>query len=419
MITRRDWLVAGLSAAAIVPTDRSFATSNARVVVVGGGFAGATAARAIKRLAPSVRVTLIDRSPVFTACPFSNLVIASLRELAEQQFDYSNVAAVGVDVVIGTVTDVDAERRLVRTADGTSFEYDRLILAPGIDLVWNRIEGYDEGAAQLMPHAWVAGVQTTNLRDRLRAMPDGGLVVIAAPANPYRCPPGPYERASLVAHYLQTHKPRSKLLVLDAKDSFSKQPLFVDAWRRFYGDLLTWQGAGDGGNVIRVDAKAGRVFTDFDEFSPAVANVIPPQRAARIAQVAGATDASGWCPIDALTFESTLLPAVHVIGDAAIANAMPKSAFAANAQAKVAAVQVVRLLNGEAPVEPTLANTCYSLVTPDYGISVVGVYRPAQHLEPVPGSGGTSPVDADDDFRASEARYARSWFATITNEVFG
>lgn len=419
MISRRGFVFGGTATATLLPWRGSLADTRARVVVVGGGFGGATAARFVKRFAPNASVTLIERTPEFTACPFSNLVVASLREMAAQRFGYAGVAGDGVDVVIDEVTDVDADTRRVRTAGGSSFDYDRLILAPGIELVWNAIDGYDEAAAAMMPHAWAAGAQTMNLRDRLRTMPDGGLVVIAAPANPFRCPPGPYERASLIAHYLKTHKPRSKLVILDAKDAFSKQPLFTAAWRRFYGDMVTWQGAGDGGSVVAVDAERGLVFTDFDEYAPAVANIIPPQRAAAIARVAGATDRTGWCPIDPLTFESTLLPGVHVIGDAAIANAMPKSAFAANAQAKVCATQVVRALAGEPPATPVLANTCYSLVTPDYGISVVGVYRPGERFDPVAGAGGTSPIDASDSFRATEARYASSWFTTITGEVFG
>ncbi len=419
MISRRGFVVGSGALAVALPWRRSFANSPPRVVVVGGGFGGATAARFVKRFAPNASVTLIERSPAFTACPFSNLVVASLRDMAQQRFGYDGVARDGVDVVIDEVVEVDAEKNRVRTAGGSSFEYDRLILSPGIDPIWDGIDGYDESAAGSMPHAWGAGEQTVNLRNRLRAMPDGGLVVIAAPANPFRCPPGPYERASLIAHYLKTNKPRSKLVILDSKDAFSKKPLFTAAWQRFYGDMISWQGAGDGGSVVAVDAGRGLVLTDFDEYAPAVANIIPPQCAAAIARSAGATDRSGWCPIDPVTFESTLLRGVHVIGDAAMANAMPKSAFAANAQGKVCAAQVVRALAGEPPVTPVLANTCYSLVTPEYGISVVGVYRPGRRFDPVEGAGGTSPIDASDDYRSTEARYASSWFSTITGEVFG
>jgi NADPH-dependent 2,4-dienoyl-CoA reductase/sulfur reductase-like enzyme len=323
-------------------------------------------------------------------------------------------------VVHRAAMDIDPVARRVRLDDGSALDYDRLIMAPGIALRWGALDGYDEAAAQRMPHAWQAGEQTLLLRRQLEAMADGGLVVIAAPQSPYRCPPGPYERASLIAAYLKREKPRSKLLLLDAKDNFSKKPLFLQAWQRLYGDLVEWQGLSDGAAVAAVDAQNMRLQTDFDEFKADVANVIPPQRAGDIARRAGVTDATGWCPIAPLTFESTLQDNIHVIGDAAIANAMPKSAFAANAQAGLCALQVGRLLAGEAPVETTLLNTCYSLVAPDYGISVAGVYRPAERVwESVEGAGGVSPLDADDQVRRAEAGYAAHWFGTITARVFG
>ena len=214
------------------------------------------------------------------------------------------------------------------------------MLAPGIDIRWGALPGYDEAAAAQMPHAWKAGEQTLLLRRQLEAMDDGGLVVISAPANPFRCPPGPYERASLIAHYLKTKKPKSKLIVLDAKDAFSKQRLFQAAWAELYPGLLEWVPLSKGGNVTSVDAATRTLVTDFGKHQAKVANVIPPQKAGRIAEVAGVADRSGWCPIDPVTFESKLQPGIHVIGDAAIAGAMPKSAFAANSQAKVCAAAV-------------------------------------------------------------------------------
>jgi NADPH-dependent 2,4-dienoyl-CoA reductase/sulfur reductase-like enzyme len=251
-------------------------------------------------------------------------------------------------------------------------------------------------------------------------MDDGGLVVISAPANPFRCPPGPYERASLIAHYLKTRKPRSKLIVLDAKDIFSKQRLFQAAWAELYPGLLEWVPLSKGGNVTSVEAATRTLVTDFGRHHANVANVIPPQKAGRIADAAGVADRSGWCPIDPVTFESTLQPRIHVIGDAAIAGAMPKSAFAANAQAKTCAAAVARLLAGAAPAAPKLINTCYSLVAPDYGISVAGVYAPSGgQLAEVPGSGGVSPLGAPPATRAAEAALAEAWFRTITDEVFG
>jgi sulfide dehydrogenase [flavocytochrome c] flavoprotein chain len=281
------------------------------------------------------------------------------------------------------------------------------------------LPGYNEAAAQRMPHAWKAGEQTLLLRRQLEAMADGGTVVMSAPANPFRCPPGPYERASLIAYYLKTKKPRSKLIVLDAKDAFSKQRLFQNAWKELYPNL-EWVSLSTGGKVTSVDVGAMTLVTDFGRHKADVANVIPPQKAGQIAEAAGVADRSGWCPIDPVTFESKLQPNIHVIGDATIAGGMPKSAFSANAQAKVCAAALAKLLAGGKPEQPMLINTCYSLVAPDYGISVAGVYKPADgQLKDVEGSGGVSPLDAPSATRALEANLADGWFKTITAEVFG
>jgi NADPH-dependent 2,4-dienoyl-CoA reductase/sulfur reductase-like enzyme len=251
-------------------------------------------------------------------------------------------------------------------------------------------------------------------------MEDGGTVIISAPANPFRCPPGPYERASLIAYYLKTKKPKSKLILLDAKDAFSKQGLFQNAWKELYPGMLEWVPLSAGGKVTSVDVADMTLVTEFGKHKATVANVIPPQKAGRIAETAGAADRSGWCPVDPVTFESRQQPNIHVIGDAAIMGAMPKSAFAANAQAKVCAAAVAKLLGGSSPDQPKLINTCYSLVAPDYGISVAGVYRAADgQLKEVEGSGGVSPIDAPSSTRALEARLADGWFKTITEEVFG
>jgi NADPH-dependent 2,4-dienoyl-CoA reductase/sulfur reductase-like enzyme len=420
---RREFLKLGVAAtasAALFPVPTFAQGAAARVVVVGGGFAGASCARALRQAAPRIAVTLVEANATFTACPFSNAVIGGLRELSAQQFTYERVAADGIVVARATATAVDAQARSVTLADGTRLSYDRLVLAPGIDIRWGALPGYDEAAAGHMPHAWRAGEQTVLLRRQLEAMDDGGLVVISAPANPFRCPPGPYERASLIAHYLKTKKPKSKLIILDAKDAFSKQRLFQAAWAELYPGLLEWVPLSKGGNVTSVDAATRTLVTDFGRHQAKVANVIPPQKAGRIAEVAGVTDRSGWCPIDPVTFESKLQAGIHVIGDAAIAGAMPKSAFAANSQAKTCAAAVARLLTGAAPSAPKLINTCYSLVAPDYAISVAGVYQPSGgQLAEVPGSGGVSPSDAPRVTRAVEAGLAEAWFRTITGEVFG
>jgi NADPH-dependent 2,4-dienoyl-CoA reductase/sulfur reductase-like enzyme len=418
--TRRAFLRGGAAAAsAALFAAPALAQAKARIIVLGGGFAGAICARELHRADPSFEVTLVEANPTFTACPFSNAVIAGLRDIAMQRFGYDVIRAEGVIIVQDRATAVDPQERRVSLRGGAEFGYDRLVLAPGIDIRWGALPGYDEAAAASMPHAWKAGDQTLLLRRQLDAMADGGTVVISAPANPFRCPPGPYERASLIAFYLKKTKPRSKLIVLDAKDTFSKQRLFQAAWQQLYPELIEWVPLSNGGKVTSVDAKTRTLVTDFATYKADVANVIPPQRAGSIAEVAGVADATGWCPIDPVTFESRLRPNIHVIGDAAIAGAMPKSAFAANAQAKVCAFAVVALLRGQAPSTPKLVNTCYSLVAPDYGISIAGVYHPAGgQLADVEGAGGVSPADAPPDFRALEAGYAEAWFRTITAETF-
>ena len=418
-ISRRDFIKTAAASAALFPMPAVAQGAGGRAVVVGGGFAGASCARALKKLDPRITVTLVEASQTFTACPFSNNVIAGLRDLKEQQFGYDKVAAGGVVMTFASATAVDPQNRAVALASGTRLPYDRLVLAPGIDIRWDALTGYNEAAANVMPHAWRAGEQTLLLRRQLESMEDGGLVVISAPANPFRCPPGPYERASLIAYYLKTKKPKSKLIVLDAKDAFSKQRLFQNAWKELYPNL-EWVSLSAGGKVTSVEPASKTVVTDFARHQAAVANIIPPQKAARIAELAQVTDRTGWCPVDAMTFESKQQPNIHVIGDAAIMGGMPKSAFSANAQAKVCAAAVARLIAGQKPDDPRLINTCYSLVAPDYGISVAGVYQPKDGvLTDVPGAGGISPLDAPKSAREAEASYANGWFKTITAEVFG
>lgn len=420
-ISRRDLLTtAAAVASAALPIPAMSQGSAGRVVVVGGGFAGTTCARFIRRIDPRITVTLVEGSPVFIACPLSNAVIAGLRDLQAQQFGLDKVADDGVVLARAPAIGIDAQARFVALTNNARVSYDRLVLAPGIDLRWDALPGYSEAASERMPHAWKAGEQTLLLRRQLEAMEDGGTVIISAPANPFRCPPGPYERASLIAYYLKTKKPKSKLILLDAKDAFSKQGLFQNAWKELYPGMLEWVPLSAGGKVTSVDVADMTLVTEFGKHKATVANVIPPQKAGRIAETAGAADRSGWCPVDPVTFESRQQPNIHVIGDAAIMGAMPKSAFAANAQAKVCAAAVAKLLGGSSPDQAKLINTCYSLVAPDYGISVAGVYRAADgQLKEVEGSGGVSPIDAPSLTRALEARLADGWFKTITEEVFG
>src|SRR5258707_807512 len=403
--TRRDVAsgIAASAAASAVPYP-SFAQSAARIVIIGGGFGGASCARALRKLDAKLQVTLIEPNRTFTACPFSNEVIAGIRQIEAQQFSYDKIAAEGVTVIPQAAAKIDAQARAVSLADGSSVNYDRLVLAPGIDLRFDALPGYDEAASLKRPHAWKAGEQTTLLRKKLEAMDDGGVVVLAVPAAPLRCPPAPYERASLIAHYLKTKKPRSKILILDAKDGFSQQRLFEQAWKELYPDMIERIALSQGGRVTSVEPATNSIVTDFGNYAADVANVIPPQKAGRIAEIAGATDNTGWCPIDPVTFESKLVPNIHVIGDACIAGAIPKSASAANAQAKACAAAVVSLLAGKTPEPPRLTGACFNTVAPGYAFSLSGVYAPKDGLfNEVEGGGGTSPVDAPREERAREA----------------
>jgi NADPH-dependent 2,4-dienoyl-CoA reductase/sulfur reductase-like enzyme len=417
-VTRRA-VAAGLAAGvASFAAPSVLAQGRARVVVVGGGFAGASCARALA--ASGVAVTLIEADERYVACPYSNLVIHGSRDIGQQTFTFDGLRKAGVDVVTGRAERIEPDGRRVLMAGGQALAYDRLVLAPGIDIRFDALPGYDSRAAEIMPHAWKAGAQTVLLRRQLEAMDDGGVVVMSVPPNPFRCPPGPYERASLIAHYLRSHKPKSKLIVLDSKDTFSKQKLFLAGWQEFYPNHLEWVSLAGGGKTVEVDAGAKTVITEFGRHKGSVANVIAPQRAGAIAVTSGLADRSGWCPIDPVSFESRLAPNIHVIGDAAIAGAMPKSAFSANAQAKHCAVAVAAMLRGEPAPSPKLINTCYSLVTPDYGISVAGVYQPVKGmLADVEGAGGTSPGGASREVRAREAIYADAWFKVITESVYG
>jgi len=417
--TRRDIARGFAATAALALPCPSFAQAAARVVVIGGGFGGAGCARALRQIDPKLQVTLVEAKTFYFACPFSNETIAGLREFEAQQFSYDGIAAEGVNVVAQTAVKVDTQARIVGFADGASLPYDRLVLSPGIDLRFDALPGYDEAAATKMPHAWKAGEQTLLLRRQLEAMDDGGLVVIAVPAAPLRCPPAPYERASLIAHYLKTKKPRSKVLILDAKDGFSQQRLFEQAWKELYPDMIERIALSQGGRVTSVDPSTGTVVTDFGNYTADVANVIPPQKAGRIAEMAGVADATGWCPIDPVTFGSKLVPNIHVIGDACIAGAIPKSASAANAQAKACAGVIASLIAGKAPEPPRLTGACFNTVAPGYAFSLSGVYAPKDGLFNEVEGGSTSPVDASREDRALEAETALTWFKTITADTFG
>jgi sulfide dehydrogenase [flavocytochrome c] flavoprotein subunit len=418
--TRRNVVrgLAGAAASATLPRI-AFAQSAARIVVVGGGFGGASCARALKRIDSSLQVTLIEPNRIFTACPFSNEVIAGLRTLEAQQFNYDRIAAEGITMVMQAATQIDARARKVVVSDGSVVAYDRLVLSPGIDLRFDALPGYDEAASVKMPHAWKAGEQTTLLRRQLEAMHDGGVVVIAVPANPSRCPPAPYERASLIAHYLKAKKPRSKVLILDAKDAFSQQRLFENAWKELTPGMIERVSLSQGGRVVSVDPATMTIVTDFGNYPADVANVIPPQKAGRIAEIAGAADHTGWSPIDPVTFASKLVPDIHVIGDACIAGGIPKSASAANGEARACAAAIVNLLSGKSPEMPKLNGACYNTIAPDYAFSLTGIYQPKNDQFAEVEGNVASPVDAPRETRRQEAEAARDWFKTITVDSFG
>jgi sulfide dehydrogenase [flavocytochrome c] flavoprotein subunit len=420
LMTRRNVVrgIAATAAALTVPRP-SFAQSAARIVVVGGGFGGASCARALRQIDPKLQVTLIEPNGTFVACPFSNEVIAGLRDIEAQQFSYDRIAAGGVTVIAQAAVKINPQARIVSLADGASLGYDRLVLAPGIDVRFDALPGYDEAAAAKMPHAWKAGEQTLLLRKQIEAMDDGGLVALAVPAAPLRCPPAPYERTSLIAHYLKSRKPRSKILILDAKDAFPQQRLFENAWKELYQGMIERVSLSQGGRVTSVDPATNSIVTDFGNYTAQVANVIPPQKAGRIAGIAGAVDNTGWCPIDPVTFASKLVPDIHVIGDACIGGVIPKSASAANAQAKACAAAVAQAISGGQPAMPRLVGACYSTVAPGYAFSLSGIYQPKDGMFAEIEGGGSSPVDAPRELRAREADDAQSWYKTITVDAFG
>lgn len=427
-LSRRN-LVKGIGAVGAVTAVSGCATIgrnrrvDGRVVVIGGGFGGATAAKYIKRANPYIDVTLIEPAQTFYTCPFSNLYLGGIRQFNEIGHGYDELRNdYGVTVIHTMAEDVDPVAHTVQLANGQSLDYDRLVMSPGIDMRWNAIEGYDEAAAELAPHAWKAGSQTQILKRQLEMMPNGGLYIMVAPPNPYRCPPGPYERASMVAHYFSQRKPRSKVLILDPKDAFSKQGLFTDGWDQYYGDTIEWVGLSNDGRVTRVDAARREVETEFGTRHQAnVLNVIPPQKAGWIADRAGVTDASGWVPVKAATFESQLADDVFVVGDATVAAPMPKSGFCANSQAKVAAAAIAASLDSRDAPRPYFTNTCYSLVAPDYGISVAAIYNLNSDglIQAVEGAGGLSPREAPASLRVAEAQNAHSWYDAICQDTWG
>lgn len=427
MLNRRDFgkIVLGataLSFAACNGLADSLATvpsNKKRVVIVGGGFGGAAAARYLRRFDSNVEIVLVEQNKEYYTCPFSNAVIAGMEKIDFIKQDLSTLEKkYNIKVVYAKVKKIDGATNSVILENGSVISYTRAVVSPGIDFKFEK--GYTQENQKLAPHAVKAGEQTLILQKQLEEMKDGGTFVMVAPTDPFRCPPGPYERVSLVAHYLKTHKPKSKIIILDQKDKFSKQVLFSNGWKELYGDMIEWRAAQFGGKVLEVNPEKRLVKTEDEEIVADVLNYIPNQKASQLAFDSGLTQGD-WCPIHPKTFESKLVKNVHVIGDASYAAPMPKSAFSASTQGKVVAMQIARILaNKEIVNPPKLANTCYSLLSPNYGISIAAVYNALdEKIESVDGAGGVSPeYDPNRNIRVLEAKYAYAWYESQTKDIF-
>jgi len=428
-IDRRSFLkmTAGASAAGVLygcaSTGPSGSTADVmpktgrRVVVVGGGYGGTIAAKYIRMMDKSIEVVLVERNDHFVSCPFSNLYIGGImKDLSPLTIKYDKLAANhGVKLLQAEVTGVDAASKTVVTSKGT-LKYDHLVLSPGIDFRTEEVKGYDIATTpDVIPHAWKAGPQTVLLRKQLEAMPAGGNVVLSIPLAPFRCPPGPYERTSMIAMFLKQHKPKSKIIVLDANpDIVSKKGLFLKGWKKHYDGIVDYRPAK---KVTEVDAKSKTVLVEgLEDVRGAVVNLIPPQRAGHIAVAAGVVGPDkNWCPVNPTTFESTIHKGIHVIGDACIAGAMPKSGYSANSEAKACATNIVNMMNSKEIVDFSGINTCYSFLSAKEAVEVTGVYKvdkAKNAIIAVPGSVGVSP-----DLSELEAIYAESWLKNILTEM--
>jgi NADPH-dependent 2,4-dienoyl-CoA reductase/sulfur reductase-like enzyme len=408
-----------MAAAAWLAAPAAIGQAKPRVVVIGGGAGGATAARYLaKDSAGALDVTLVEANPVYTTCFFSNLYLGGFREFESLQHGYDKVAAGGVTVINEMATAVDRAARTVTLAGGTVLPYDRLVLSPGIDLREDAVPGWTLAAAEVMPHAYKAGPQTQLLKKMVEEMPQGGTFAMVAPPNPYRCPPGPYERISMVAHVLKERNPTAKILILDPKEKFSKQPLFEDGWSRHYAGMVEWVGPEFGGGKVEVRPDTMEVVVDGEVQKVDVCNVIPAQKAGAIAAMAGVTDDKGWAPVDPFTMQSKTDTAVTVLGDAAAQGDMPKSGFAANSQAKVAAMLIRSELTGSQVFPVKYTNTCWSLLDTDDGVKIGATYEPtAEKIASV--EGFVSAAGEDAALRKATYEESLGWYAGITADMFG
>jgi sulfide dehydrogenase [flavocytochrome c] flavoprotein subunit len=423
--SRRDLgrlaVAAGVGAAA-GPWLGSFAIARteARVVIVGGGAGGATVAHALKAGAPDLDVTLIEANPIYSSCFFSNLYLGGIRPLESLNHGYAGLRRLNVWVVHDFAIDVNPVRKTVRTRGGRTYGYDRLVLSPGVDIKYDSIAGYSREAARIMPHAYTTEAAPKRLLKRqLQQMRDGGTVVMAMPREPYRCPSAPYERACMIAHYLKTRKPRSKLLILDPKREFSKQAVFVEAFAKYYKGIieLSLSNASDDFGIASVDPRIrGIVTRQGQRLRADVANIIPQQRAGEIAFRAGCSEGD-WCPVHAQTFLSRKAPDIHVLGDAAIAEEMPKTAFSAHSQAKAVAADILAALTKAERVEPRYRNVCWSMLAPDDSVKTGADYVPRGARLEASGS-FASQTGESADVRKQNAQESLAWYAGITADMF-
>jgi NADPH-dependent 2,4-dienoyl-CoA reductase/sulfur reductase-like enzyme len=397
----------------------AIAQARPKVVVVGGGPGGATAAKYIaKDSAGAIDVILVEPARQYVTCFHSNLVLAGLQTFESITRSYDGLKKYGVTIAQEAAAAIDKDKKTVRLASGTTLPYDRLVVAPGIDIKFDSVPGYSEAASEIMPHAWKAGPQTQLLKKQLDALEDGSLILMITPPNPYRCPPGPYERASMMAHVLKGkgHK-KSRIVIIDAKESFSMQTLFVEGWQKYYPGMIEWQDPQMHGGVKNVDAKTKTVATDLADYEAQLVNVIPAQMAGKITRDAGLTNQTGYCPIDPDNMKSTIDPNIYVIGDACISGDMPKSAVSANSEAKVAAMMIRSELSGAAASTARYGVSCWSMIETDDAIKVGGRYEPKD-----------GKIAAVETFvsRADETAHQRrqsqkdnmDWYSSITADIF-
>ena len=420
-LTRRNFaLLAGASLSTLfAPAVLGQAKAKPKLVVIGGGPGGGTIARYVnKDLKGAVEVTLIEPQRNFTTCFFSNIYVGGYRSFQSITHNYNKVKKEGVKVVHETATAIDRDKKQV-VIGGKRIPYDRLAVAPGIDLKFDSVPGYSEAASLIMPHAWKPGAQTQLLVKKLNALKDGDTIVMIAPPNPYRCPPGPYERVSMFAHVLKQkgHK-KSKIIVLDPKPNFSKQALFLEGWEKHYPGMIEWQDPKVHGGIKGVDPKTGEVKTDLANYKAALANVIPAQMAGKIARDANLADASGFCPIDPENMKSKMDTNIFIVGDACIPGDMPKSAFSANSQAKVAAMIIGGELGNARTFPARYSNTCWSLIETDDNVKVGGSYEPGEGKLKASSTFVSQKGEAA-DIRKANYKESVDWYNSIVADVFG